>query len=109
MRTSSRLPIRAAFFRLLLSVVAFAAIVHPVVAQTTSSIEVTSPDTSNYPDLSLRFRVMDSGGNFYKKPDGSLIPIIENRRLIISQLPLITLQRIALILVCYERALAANP
>lgn len=83
MRISSHLQIRAPFIRLLLSVLALAAIVQPVVAQNTNSIEVTSPDTSNYPDLSLRFRVLDSTGNFNKNLDASSVKIIENGQLIV--------------------------
>ncbi len=73
----------APFFRLLFSVFAITAIVHPVAAQTTNPIEVSTPDTSNYPDLSLRFRVLDSAGNFNKNLDATSVKIIENGQLII--------------------------
>ncbi len=71
------------FIRLLLSLFAITAIVHPVVAQNTNSIEVSTPDTSNYPDLSLRFRVVDGNGNFNKNLDAASVKIIENGQLIV--------------------------
>lgn len=83
MRTSSRLQIWPPFIRLLLSLFAITAIVHPVVAQNTNSIEVSTPDTSNYPDLSLRFRVVDGNGNFNKNLDAASVKIIENGQLIV--------------------------
>ena len=83
MRTSSRLRIQVLLIRILLSVVAIAAIVQPVVAQNSSSIEVSTPETSTYPDLSLRFRVMDGTGNFNKNLDLTSVKIIENGQLIV--------------------------
>jgi hypothetical protein len=87
MRNSSRLHFQAPLARLALSIFAITAIVaagiHPAAAQNTKSIELTSPDTSTYPDLSLRFRVIDDSGNFNKNLDISSIKIIENGQLIV--------------------------
>ena len=74
---------KASFIRLLLAIIAIAAIVHPVVAQNTNSIEVTKPDTSTYPDLSLRFRVLNDKGDFNKNLDVTSVKIIENGQLIV--------------------------
>lgn len=74
---------KASFIRLLLAIIAIAAIVHPVVAQNTNSIEVTKPDTSTYPDLSLRFRVLDDKGDFNKNLDVTSVKIVENGQLIV--------------------------
>ena len=87
MRTPSRLQIQAPIFRLLLSVFAIAAIVstgiHPALAQNTNLIEISKPDLTNYPNLSLRFRVMNSTGDFNKALDANSVKIIENGQLII--------------------------
>jgi len=75
------------FIRFLLSLFAIAAIAaagfHSAVAQNTNSIELSAPDTSTYPDLSLRFRVMDATGNFNKTLDVSSVKIIESGQLIV--------------------------
>jgi hypothetical protein len=83
MRTSSHLRIQTFCIRLLLLFVAIAAIVNPVVAQNANLIEISTPDTTTYPDLSLRFRVMDDEGNFNKNLDVTSVKIIENGQLIV--------------------------
>lgn len=75
--------VKASFIRLLLAVIFVAAIVKPVNAQNTNSIEVSKPDTSTYPNLSLRFRVLDENGDFNKNLDVTSVKIVENGQLIV--------------------------
>ena len=87
MRTSSRLLTQAPFIRFLLTVFAITAIVstgiHPVLAQNANFIEISKPDITNYPDLSLRFRVMNDSGDFNRFLDIESVKIIENGQLVI--------------------------
>jgi pSer/pThr/pTyr-binding forkhead associated (FHA) protein len=87
MRTSSRLHTQRPFTRFLLSVFAITAIVaagvHPALAQTTNFIEISKPDSSSYPELSLRFRMMDDTGDFNRNLDIESVKIIEDGQLII--------------------------
>lgn len=87
MRTLSRLHTQVPFIRFLLSIFAIVAIVlsgiHPVLAQNANFIEISKPDISNYPDLSLRFRVMNESGDFNRNLDIESVKIVENGQLII--------------------------
>ncbi|PKN92239.1 MAG: hypothetical protein CVU45_01580, partial [Chloroflexi bacterium HGW-Chloroflexi-7] len=83
MKTLSNLPIKSHIFRALFSILIIAAIFQPAAAQNANAIDVSIPDTTKYPDLSIQFRVMNELGNFNKNLDVTSVKIIENGQLIV--------------------------
>ena len=54
----------------------------PALAQQANQVELFKPDTSQYPDVSLQFRVYDRNGNFARDLDVDSVHVLENNQLI---------------------------
>ncbi len=54
----------------------------PVLAQNNRFIELGSPDTSSYPDLTVNFRLFNTSGKFVKNLDIANVHLVENGQVI---------------------------